>query len=34
LLAFEEPKKCPFRDLLHPTHRQKVNIYFYWSNLK
>lgn len=24
LLAFEEPKKCPFRDLLHPTHRQKV----------
>jgi hypothetical protein len=30
LLAFEEPKKCPFRDLLHPTHRQKVNI-CYWN---
>jgi len=26
LLAFEEPKKCPFRDLLHPTHRQKVSM--------
>lgn len=24
LLAFEEPSTCPFSDLLHPTHRQKV----------
>lgn len=24
LLAFEEPHKSPFSDLLHPTHRQKV----------
>ncbi|XP_071444437.1 glucose-induced degradation protein 8 homolog [Hetaerina americana] len=24
LLAFEEPDKSPFADLLHPTHRQKV----------
>ena len=27
LLAFDEPLKSPFSDLLHPTHRQKVNIY-------
>lgn len=27
LLAFDEPQKSPFSDLLHPTHRQKV--YFY-----
>lgn len=26
LLAFEEPHKSPFSDLLHPTHRQKVMI--------
>lgn len=25
LLAFDEPHKSPFSDLLHPTHRQKVN---------
>ncbi|XP_066993560.1 glucose-induced degradation protein 8 homolog [Anabrus simplex] len=24
LLAFEEPHKSPFSDLLHPTHREKV----------
>jgi len=24
LLAFEEPEKSPFGDLLHPSHRQKV----------
>lgn len=24
LLAFEDPLNCPFSDLLHPTHRQKV----------
>lgn len=24
LLAFDEPHKSPFSDLLHPTHRQKV----------
>ena len=24
LLAFEEPDKSPFGDLLHPTHRQRV----------
>lgn len=26
LLAFDEPHKSPFSDLLHPTHRQKVSI--------
>ncbi|XP_014205741.1 glucose-induced degradation protein 8 homolog [Copidosoma floridanum] len=24
LLAFDEPQKSPFSDLLHPTHRQKI----------
>lgn len=27
LLAFDEPHKSPYSDLLHPTHRQKVNNY-------
>lgn len=26
LLAFDEPHKSPYSDLLHPTHRQKVII--------
>ena len=26
LLAFDEPHKSPFSDLLHPTHRQKVTF--------
>lgn len=26
LLAFDEPHKSPFSDLLHPTHRQKVKV--------
>lgn len=29
LLAFEEPHKSPFSDLLHPTHRQKVQSNFF-----
>jgi len=36
LLAFDEPHKSPFSDLLHPTHRQKVSIinfiYFFLLN--
>lgn len=27
LLAFEEPQKSPFADLLQTTHRQKVKYY-------
>lgn len=29
LLAFDEPHKSPFSDLLHPTHRQKVSDKFF-----
>lgn len=32
LLAFDEPYKSPFSDLLHPTHRQKVNYFQEFSN--
>lgn len=32
LLAFEEPHKSPFADLLQTTHRQKVISFFTSSN--
>lgn len=28
LLAFDEPERSPFGDLLHTSHRQEVKVYF------